>query len=257
MYVDEVGNHDLGPATANPDHRYLSLTGLAMELGYVASYVAPTLEDIKRRYFGSHPDTPVILHRKEIVGAKGPFAALADPDTRERFGREVMDLLRCLECTVITTVIDKQEHKLRYRTWLYDPYHYCLHALLERYVTWLESMQAQGDVMAESRGGKEDHRLKESFRRLCAEGTDYVAAGHFAAALTSGQLKVRPKPANVAGLQLADLIAHPSFRSMVARRTSTAMTAPFGREIAEVLWQSKYRRSPEGRVDGWGCKWLP
>ena len=51
------------------------------------------------------------------------------------------------------------------------------------------------DVMAESRGGKEDMRLKGSFRRLWEKGTDYVAPEQFEEVLTSRELKVRPKSA--------------------------------------------------------------
>ena len=48
-----------------------------------------------------------------------------------------------------------------YRTWRYDPYHYCLAVMLERYVLFLERTKGIGDIMAESRGGKEDNRLKD------------------------------------------------------------------------------------------------
>jgi len=55
MYVDEVGNPDLG-SSRNPNHRYLSLTGVVMELSYVDGTVFPLIEDLKRRYFGGHVD---------------------------------------------------------------------------------------------------------------------------------------------------------------------------------------------------------
>ena len=45
--------------------------------------------------------------------------------------------------------------------------------LLERYIFFLENEGAQGDVMAESRGGKEDMRLKKSFSRLYNEETQF------------------------------------------------------------------------------------
>ena len=56
-------------------------------------------------------------------------------------------------------------------------------------------MNSQGDVMAESRGGKEDMRLKSSFVRLWKDGTDYVSPDQFQKALTSKQLKVNPTSA--------------------------------------------------------------
>lgn len=72
LYIDEVGNPDLN-ASQDPNHRYLSLTGVILELGYVDATVFPALEGLKRKYFGSHPDEPVILHRKELLNKKHPF----------------------------------------------------------------------------------------------------------------------------------------------------------------------------------------
>ena len=111
--------------------------------------------------------------------------------------------------------------------------------------------------MAESRGGKEDRRLKDSFERVYTSGSDFIAPEIFAAHLTSKQLKVKPKSNNIAGLQLADLIAHPSFRATQARRAGQPLSDNFGGEIARILETSKYNRSPQGRTEGWGRKWLP
>lgn len=256
LYVDEVGNPDMG-ASEDPNHRYLSLTGVILELGYVDAVVHPRVEDLKRRYFGSHADEPVVLHRKELVNQRPPFDALRDPAVRQCFDVELLHLLRDLDYVVLTTVIDKLEHGQRYQVWRYDPYHYCLHVILERYVLWLERCNATGDVMAESRGGREDRRLKASFDGIWRTGTDYVEAARLQARLTSRQLKVKPKANNISGLQIADLIAHPSFRACLALRDQQPLAENFGGRIAEILEQVKYDRSPDGRVEGWGRKWLP
>ena len=75
MYVDEVGNADLR-SSDDPNHRFLSLTGVVIGLSHVESVVHPQMEGLKSTYFGSHPDDPVILHRKELVNRRGPFACL-------------------------------------------------------------------------------------------------------------------------------------------------------------------------------------
>lgn len=154
-------------------------------------------------------------------------------------------------------VIDKHEHLQRYRVWHFDPYHYSQEVLVERYVLWLEREDAVGDVMAESRGGREDRRLKDSFTRIWQEGTRYVPAVKIASRLTSRQLKVKTKANNIAGLQLADLLAHPSFKYILCRRQKTAQPQTFGAQIAQILVRGKYLRSASGKLDGWGCKWLP
>ncbi len=76
-------------------------------------------------------------------------------------------------------------------------------------------------MTAESRGKQDDQRLKASFERIYVGGSHFVESDIFASHLTSRQLKVKTKISNVAGLQLADLIAHPSFRGALAcSRTS-------------------------------------
>jgi hypothetical protein len=162
LYVDEVGNSDVG-ASQDPNHRYLSLTGIILELGYVDAVLHPRLEAMKRRFFGSHADDPVVLHRKDLIQKKPPFEALRDPAVDRDFATELMKLLEEADYAVITAVIDKLEHQQKYATWRYDPYHYCLHVIVERYVMWMRRRGFKGDVMAESRGKKEDMRLKKSF----------------------------------------------------------------------------------------------
>ncbi|MGC9471923.1 MAG: DUF3800 domain-containing protein [Bacteroidales bacterium] len=72
LYVDEVGNPDLR-SSEHEEHRFLCLTGVAFELDYVAKVLYPELELIKKKYFQSHPDDPVIFHRKEILRKKTSF----------------------------------------------------------------------------------------------------------------------------------------------------------------------------------------
>jgi len=256
MYVDEVGNPDL-KSSYDPRHRHLSLTGVVFELSYVDAVLFPRLEELKRTHFGSHVDEPTVMHRKELLNARPPFGVLRDREKRAQFDADFLSLLRDLDYTVVTVVIDKQAHAEHYREWHHDPYHYCMQVLLERYVMWLDSEGATGDVMAESRGGKEDMRLKRSFARLCEEGTGYVSAEALMVCLTSRQLKVKLKANNIAGLQIADLVAHPSFRATVASHEGEQLADNFGGRIARLLEEGKYRRSPSGQIDGWGRKWLP
>ena len=69
--MDEVGNADLH-SSDDPNHRFLSLAGVVIGLCHVESVVHPQMEGLKSTFFGSHPDDPVILHRKELVNCRGP-----------------------------------------------------------------------------------------------------------------------------------------------------------------------------------------
>ena len=63
--------------------------------------------------------------------------------------------------------------------------------------------------------------------------------------LTSKQLKVKPKQNNISGLQLADLIAHPSRNEILHENGIKEITiAPFAKKVINIL-QDKYYRQVE------------
>jgi hypothetical protein len=255
IYIDEVGNNDL-ESSENPNHRYLSLTGLIFGLNYVKDVLTPTLEKLKQKYFSYHPDEPVILHRKELVNKKHPFNSLKDKKTEEAFNQEFLTLLSNLEYVVVSVLIDKMEHKLKYQTWKHDPYHYCMEIIIERFFFFLEAVSSTGDVMVESRGGKEDMRLKKSYSRIFQNGTQFIEAERLQKRLTSRELKVKPKMLNVAGLQLADLIAHPSRRFMFRKYgIDEGKSYIFGDKIIRII-ENKYYKGKTG-IEGYGIKILP
>lgn len=256
MYIDEVG-YASHKNCADEQYRYLSLTGVIIDLAYVKETVAPSLENMKRHLFDPHPDEAVILHRNDIVRKRPPFECLFDPEKRREFDHLLLSLLGELTYSVVTVIIDKQEQLDRYTVWQHDPYHYAMQVLLERYVKWLESEKAKGDVLAESRGGREDQRLMRAFARIWNEGTDYMGDERFKAALSSKELKVKLKANNIAGLQIADLLAYPSRQALLKARKGEQLTDTFGTRIVEILNESKYLRSPTGSIRGWGTKWLP
>ncbi len=255
IYIDETGNSDL-ESSNNPNHRYLSLTGVIVDLAFVSEMLHPNVEKLKVKHFNSHPDEPLILHRKDIVKRLGPYSILQDRKKEELFNADLLDLLKSSDYTVISVLIDKLEHVERYNVWKYDPYHYCLEVLIERYIFFLKDIGAVGDVMIESRGGKEDMRLKKSFSNLYASGSNYLPASLFSKFLTSKQLKVKPKSANIAGLQIADLLAHPSRKEILRdREIGKEDTYTFGNEIIKILKEKYYHKN--GKITGYGKKILP
>jgi len=248
IYIDEVGNPDLD-SSDNPNHRFLSLTGIILDLRYVESVVHPQMEALKAKYFHSHPDEPVIFHRKEMVNAKPPFETLKDRESLKQFDRELLSLMFTWDYTVISVCLDKKSHKETYTTWRYDPYHYCLAVLLERFIFFLNQHGSQGDVMAESRGGKEDMRLKASFAKMWNDGTEFVEPEQFQKALTSRQLKVKLKTNNISGLQLTDLIAHPSRNEILReQRLLGRDMGIFGEKVVQILQKKYYQR--DGKIFG-------
>jgi hypothetical protein len=213
------------------------------------------MEQLKVKYFNYHPDDPIILHRKELVNAKHPFESLQDESIKSEFDNDLLALLKSWDYTLITVCIDKKNHKDTYEVWRYDPYHYCMAVLLERYSFFLEERNGKGDVMAESRGKKEDMRLKKSFEKLYIEGSQFILPEKFQEVLTSKQLKVKSKGNNISGLQLADLIAHPSRNEILkSQKIFDTSLSLFAVKIIQILQDKYYKRN--NKIIGYGKKYL-
>jgi hypothetical protein len=255
LYIDEIGHHDMKSST-DENQRYLGLSGILMRLEYAGGEFSENLRLLKHDIFG-RSDFP--LHRREILnGSPEPYTRLKDEGTRSKFNERLLRLLEDSKYRVFSVVIDKREHKTKYVVWQFQPYHYCMTVMLERYVQWLGRVGCVGDVLAESRGKKENKQLANAYRYIYQKGTNNVPSTLFQERLTSREIKIKPKSDNIAGLQLADLIAHPSCKELICRRKNQEMTADFGKQIVEILYRKKYLRSPfNGVVQGWGTKTLP
>jgi hypothetical protein len=129
LFLDEVGNDDV----VHPNERYLSITGITTKITAHEKHIQREIEQIKTELFGhSPPDKIVILHRKEIIRKEGPFSVLQDEQINQRWESRILDLIGSLPYIANTVLIDKHEHVRRYSVWHYNPYHYCMRALVER-----------------------------------------------------------------------------------------------------------------------------
>jgi len=255
LFIDEVGNDDID----HPAEQYLSLTGILCKSRGHNNRIKPLIEAAKATFFGHNPPQKmVILHRKELVRHEPPFEALQDSVVNAKWEETVLDLVSSLPYLAITVMIDKHEHRDRYKVWHFNPYHYCMTALIERYVMWLKRNRETGDVVVEPRFKAVDRALKNAFRHIWNNGTGNVSAREIQDHLTSKELKFAAKTANVCGLQLVELIAHASHHGTKAEYTGVVMKANFGKQIYDVLREKKYCRNPKNSViKGWGQKWLP
>lgn len=240
LYIDEVGNHDLASAD-NDNERFLSLTGVLISLDHVKDIIHPEIEQLKTKYFSRHhPDTPLFLHRKELINAKYPFDELKDPEKKTAFDADLLSHLSNWRYRVFTVCIDKRTHRDGY-TWPVPPYQYCFNVLLEKACLYLSKKGLRADVMVEAREKKSDRPLKESFQNLFQNGTDYCHRDKYCDSLTSRELKLKPKTMNIAGLQLVDLIAHTSRNEILRDNGFGIKIAPFGEQAIQIL-ASKYDR---------------
>lgn len=133
------------------------------------------------------------------------------------------------------------------------PYDYCLRLMLERYAGRLLHKGHTGDVMAEARGKREDGLLRAEYQRVFKGGTQFHSSAQFQRALTSKEIKLKGKNANIAGLQMADLVARDVLIDILTRKgVQVPPPSPFSRRMIELL-QSKYNRNTSSeKIDGYG-----
>lgn len=254
LYVDESGDHSYSKLD-DPWHRHLCLLGIWLRRRDTYSELVDGLTAIKRDIFGMDDDDPLVFHLADIKGRRGPFGLLRDSGRDARFGERLLALVERLDFTMVSAIVDKHEHHTRYADPIH-PYHFAMTAIVERYVLWLSEHRTCGDAIAESRGKKEDRDLGAVFRSVATAGTAYVGATACARTLTSRDLKLKKKEHNIAGLQLADLLAHPIRRAELISRGLCPNRGGFAREVASVA-AKKYRSHRDGATLGFGRVWLP
>lgn len=256
LYVDEVGTDDLVNVESDND-RFLSLTGVAMHVDHARDELEPKINWIKANLFGHDPDEPLIFHRRKIMQFKGAFQALRDEEKRASFDHAILRVFSDCDYTVITCLLDKRAMLKQVRWRNRHPYHYLMEILVEKYVQFLERKGQTGDIMPEGRKNPKDQQLQEAYQFVRETGTYHVGRSRMATRLPSQSLKFRYKTHNIAGLQLCDLIAHPSHMIIRERLGHEIELGAFCQKVKALLINHKYDRSGMGNIVGYGMKWLP
>jgi len=251
IYIDESGDHTYH-SLEDVAKRYLGLTGCIIEAEYYRTTFHPALETLKQKHFPHDPDEPVVLHRRGIIDCKGVFWRLRNVENRNAFNQDFLKFFYEQKYVLITVVIDKKTHQERYGEYAFHPYHYCLAALLERYCGFLNFYNAKGDVMAENRQKTEDKKLIMAYQTLYETGTQRRSRDFFRNVLTSHEIKLKPKTANIAGLQLSDLLAYPSKQEILLGEGRISNIGKFDESVRNVI-QNKYNRQVYKRnISGYG-----
>ena len=218
------------------------LGGVIMEQAYAEGALKHAFADFKRRLFGRDD---LILHTADITRNRNGFERLKERDFRERFYRELNALLRGLDFQVVACVVRKDVHLVRYGVAALDPYMLSLDVLVERFCMDVGNVAGGGVIVAERRGDTLDRQLDIAWLNLKVQGTRYMQARDIAHRVMA--LNLRGKSENLAGLQLADLVVTPIGRKVMGK--------PIKEDYRVV--EQKFRRSPSGRVEGYGLIVLP
>lgn len=259
LYLDESGDHVFHDETrlCEPGHRYLTLVGcwLAQGQGYLTFHRA--LADLKQKHFPHSPDEPVVFHRRDIIDCSGPFWRLRDPSKRAAFDDDLLSAVTAADFTLCGVCIDKLALRSNYPR-PFHPYHLGLGFMLQRYCGWLNHRNRSGDLIAESRGRREDTLLRNAYEHIWTHGDVFHKADFYRRSLTSREAKLKRKAENIAGLQLADLLARAVRDDVLAEYGSLGEPrAPFDAKLALVLGRKYNHQLYDGRVRGYGKVLFP
>lgn len=200
------------------------------------------LRDFKRRLFGRDD---LILHTADITRNRNGFEQLKEREFRERFYRELTALLRSIPFLVIACVIRKDDHLQRYGVAALDPYMLSLDVSVERFCMEIGNVANGGVIVAERRDPTLDRELDIAWLNLKVQGTHYVKAKDIENKIMG--LNLRAKAANIAGLQLADLVVTPIGRKVLGKNIKEDYRAV----------EEKFRCSRTGQIEGYGLVVLP
>lgn len=199
VYVDESGDHSL--VNIDSDYPVFVLAFCVFHKRHYSEKIIPAVEKFKFNYFGHDS---VVLHENEIRKQKNVFAFLSHLPTRIEFMSRLSSIMAASNFILIAAVVDKVRLS-RSEGASSNPYHIALGMCMESLRDFLAEKgqdHLQTHVVVECRGKKEDRELELEFRRIC-DG-DNRGGRHL-----SFDVVFADKKTNLAGLQLADLVARP------------------------------------------------
>lgn len=198
VYVDESGDHGMEMVDGN--YPVFVLAFCVFHKRHYSEKVVPALQKFKFNHFGHDL---AVLHEHEIRKEKGDFK-FQTRRQKQDFLLELTSIIEVSNFILISCVIDKAQ--LRSKPGVPpNPYHLALGFCLETLYELLQEKNQDDKlthVVVECRGKKEDNELELEFRRICDGANRWGSPLPF-------DVKFADKKVNLAGLQLADLVARP------------------------------------------------
>ena len=256
MFVDESGD-DCMKNFCNLNSEHLCLNGVIVYLNDLPA-IENDINIMKNVFFGIDTDiNNYPLHRKEIIKCSPPFNSLTDDSIKDEFNSALINHLQAWNFTTITVLIDKQCLIKKYRR-PFNPYYFGFALLIERFLIFLKSKRALGDVVAESINSKHDKHLKKLYEHLYHKGVPEfnLDKDEFQKYLSSCQLKMKKKKACIAGLEITDLLVNPLKKEIYKRfYPEKSLYKTFDDDILEVIIGKVLTK--RSRLNGIGLKIFP
>lgn len=247
LFIDETGDHSL--SKIDKSYPIFVLSGVIVDEDYHDGELTSMLNDFKKRHFGN---SDVILHSQEMTHPQNAknreYMQFMDIDFRRAFYKDFERSLGQLNISVVACVIMKNKHFANYGLEAKDPYLLSFDNLLNRLVFDLNDDQ-RGKIVAESRNSVLDNQLEIAYLASRVEGTNKVRPAELKLKLDSS-ISFRQKSDNVAGLQLADMVASPIARHYLGKPERVGHQLSYKSVFSKV-------RNIKGRWENVGITILP
>lgn len=201
MFLDESGDHSF--VKIDKSYPMFVLAGCIFDFDYYSEIVELEVEKLKIKYFGK---TDIILRSYDIRKQKGDFTCLVDKRKRGLFQKDLADLIKSLDFKIIAVAINKATLKNRYNN-PRNPYDLCLKFILERSVMFLGKSSDKLIFRIESRETHNDRKLAEVYEKFRVENHKLFKKEEILTKFLD--FSFNQKTQNIAGHQIADLIAYP------------------------------------------------
>lgn len=201
IFLDESGDHNL--VKIDPSYPMFVLAGCVFDMDYYINTVEPAIDKLKIDHFGK---SSVILRSYDIRKQKGDFSCLVDKKKQDAFHSDFNELFSSLDFTVIASAINKSYLKNQYSD-PDNPYHLCFEFILERIIMYLGRSKESMLIRIESRETHNDKKLAEVYSDFRARSGGYFDVSEIRSKIND--LSFNQKTQNIAGMQIADLVAYP------------------------------------------------
>ncbi|HED37588.1 MAG TPA: DUF3800 domain-containing protein [Ignavibacteria bacterium] len=209
LFIDETGDHSL----SNVDQNFpIFMIGGVLISEKEYKVFQEKINDFKNTFFGTKE---IILHSRDIRKINPPFQILFDLKIKERFYKELDDIIEKTDFVVNPVAILKNEHIKKYGKVADNPYTMSLNFIIERTVFDCDELEGCSEVemVIEKRGKKEDAGLLDVYQKIRTRGTGYVSSERIIRLFS--KIDFKNKMDNDEGLQLSDLISYPIARKIL------------------------------------------
>ena len=211
LYIDECGDQNL--ETFSPTFPIFTLCGILVRADKVA-LLEEQVKNIKQEFWGNRQ---IILHSRDIRKCQNGFEVLFNLDVKRQFYEAVNALLGQSDLYTIVSCSILKEPYIRQFGKFHDVYGQSLSFVLERAIFYVDNQCPKGDgriaAIVERRGKREDRNLHDYYHQLLNKGTYWITSERMREKMMG--LDFKWKADDIAGLQVADLIAYPLTRHVL------------------------------------------